>query len=590
MRRAVLIVMLDVMVLSVLALNAGKGSSRLLVPAHRWSQVIAEGLQKELEMESVMAKMAAELAKAEEEALKAQDLARLTLEREAELRKSADALRGEHDSTREALEATRREREAAKAREALAEERARHERELAETARKREEEARRRETDALAREQDSLGRQREAERLAREAEASAREAVKRVGDAVARSAEAETLATAAERRASEALAAEKEAIARAAKARDAARSLEVTAASASATAKKAEQSEEHLKALSRDMQAQIRETMDRVELAMVREGAALERARLAESERERLDAEKAESMERITELRESLGSVALKEKHSAERLEDARKRLEEYQKQVESQAAERTGSVWVQREQALRLLQVVMVETEPGRAPFTRRMGLFMPKVRMGDRVVVPAEFESLGFGLWWYQSKVDRFVSRLAFALGPVPGAGNSEEQTHLVRQSLLFTKAEPRVCLVQVDGTDAAEALEIAGMTAIKQERIQHALLFKRDAPDRRVKVEITPSVSSALLVVRNAEPSAKTKLESGDYILTEDGRFVGVMVSESECYALPKAFPAKSDRLDVPLTKPPQEKYYSSFVKALADVRKLVKKQNKQRGTRQ
>ncbi len=568
MRRAVLIVMLDVMVLSVLALNAGKGSSRLLVPAHRWSEVIEKGLQKEQQMEDALQELKDALAKAENEALKAQDLAKMALEGESDALKARERLQAEKEATRRALEATRVERESAKASQLLAEEQAKHAREMAAEAKKREEQSVQREKESLARRRD--------------AEIAARESLARAGDAVAKAAEAEVGARAAELRADEALLAERDAVAAVARARLEARALEVNSATAEETARKAEVSEKYALDMTRELQKQIRDTTERVELAMVREGTALERARLAEKERERVTEEKDETFVRVEELSASLAAFEQKELNSTERLADARKRLEEYQQQLAERKAEKSkGSVWVKREQALRLLQVVMVETEPGRAPFTRRKALFMPRVKLGENVVTPAEFGNLGFGVWWYQSKVDRYVSRLAFALGPVPGSAAAEgDVTRLVRSPLLFDRSEPRICMVP---TERGSALQAIGIDALKAEKIQRVLLFKSESPDRRVKVDVTPSVSGMLLV-EVSESSSKSSPEAGDYLLTEDGRFVGLMVNKNECYVFPTAMPQDARMLKVPLVKPEKAAYYNAFVNALDDVRKMVKVKDK------
>ncbi len=571
MRRAVLIVMLDVMVLSVLALNAGKGSSHLLVPAHRWSEVIARGLEKEKQMEAAMLQMRDDL-------LKARDLAALAMEREAEALKARERLQGEKDASRDALEEAKLERESAKASKRLAEEREKHALDIAAAARKRE-------AEAVVREKESVARREEAERLTREAERSALEAEKRAGDAVTMSAVAESKARLAEKRVEDALIAEREAIDAVARARAEAKALELRSVSAETVARKAEETESYAMKLAKDLQAQIKEGSDRVELAMVGEATAIERARLAEVERERIESDNRDSLEKVIKLRESLAALEQKGMDSGDRLDEARKRIDEYRKQLEAREEEGPkGSVWIKREQALRLLQVVMVESEPGRAPFTRRKTLFLPRVKIGNQVVVPVGFDTLGFGVWWYQSKVDRYVSRLAFALGPVRENPKAPDDVmKLVRAPLSFDRREPRVCMVESDV--GAGVLDIIPLRAIKEERIQRALLFKSGSPDTRIKVEITPSISG-MLKISAADTSVKESPEAGDYVLTEDGRFIGLMVDKSACYPLPSSFPTGADCIKVTLSRSENSLYYVDFVRALEDVRKLVRLKKKER----
>ena len=73
MKKSVLLVMLDVMVLSVLALTSGQqnGASGLLLPVYQWSQLIEKGLEKEKDYEVRLANMKSEMDKAREEASRA---------------------------------------------------------------------------------------------------------------------------------------------------------------------------------------------------------------------------------------------------------------------------------------------------------------------------------------------------------------------------------------------------------------------------------------------------------------------------------------------------------------------------------------
>ena len=120
---------------------------------------------------------------------------------------------------------------------------------------------------------------------------------------------------------------------------------------------------------------------------------------------------------------------------------------------------------------------------------------------------------------------------------------------------------------------------------MTKLKQNRIQNAFLFKINDPNTVINVTLVPELVSDYAKVKLAERGprtifSKTNIEPGDYLLTENGKFIGIMTSKDSCYVLPAKLPPQDNRHHIPVTKPPGEKYYKAFVNSAREARKMMR----------
>ena len=96
----------------------------------------------------------------------------------------------------------------------------------------------------------------------------------------------------------------------------------------------------------------------------------------------------------------------------------------------------------------------------------------------------------------------------------------------------------------------------------------------------PDKTLKVSFTPALGTEHVLVRTLEPESGIKIETGDYLLTDRGYYIGVMTSDTECYVVPSALPDRTRRTMIPVTKPVNEVYYKAFAEGLIKVRQMIK----------
>lgn len=205
---------------------------------------------------------------------------------------------------------------------------------------------------------------------------------------------------------------------------------------------------------------------------------------------------------------------------------------------------------------------------------------IFLPLVHIKDQNYVPAEFTSLYLNSWDVQHGTSPTI--LSYILDVIHG---SSSPCYL--QKAMFAGAdEPRIVYLPLDDATAKDAVEPLGMRALKEKRLQYALLFKKEYPDESVSVEVTPSLVGDYLTVKSAEPAARVKIRAGDYLMTENGEFIGIMVSKDRCYVLPSDVPPDNNRKNVPLVvQGDQNNYdqnnYLDFLRAAQDLQSAVER---------
>ncbi|MDF7826253.1 hypothetical protein P4B35_19655 [Pontiellaceae bacterium B12227] len=525
MRRSILVVMLDVMVLSVLALtsrNLRDGQSNIPVPASGLSRVLEEGLRNEAGYRSEIARLEAQLKESSEVARKALEQAALAeAKADRERAEGADAL----TKLREAELAAERARSKA----ALAAREAELVNQQADLAKVRTRELEQREREAKARADAAHARVKLAEQKAEEAERLAREAERSAGD-----------------RDSEILALRQEALnARAAK----------------------ELAEKRANELSGKLASREADLLS----AKSAEAEAVAKARVALNERERLETKTEQVAEKLVEARESVAVLKEREKTDAEK-------LAQLEQEKKAAAEERNKSVWVRRDEAMRRVMISYTEHSANGKTYRTEKQLAMPLVDVGGFMVVPAEFKSLGLRKSFFGGLSER-VTDVRGVAAPMVG----EPQAGSLR-ALIVPASEPQVCLAHVNSATEG-ALKPVTMQGVKNRRLRTAMLFSAKDVNAYGLVEIVPMLGRDYLSVRTLSGS---RPKVGDYLLTDRGEFVGVMVKSDVCHVMPAELISNPRPVIIPLRAyGKKEVYLSNFVKNLNLARDLFEQGQDTRG---
>ena len=515
--------MLDVMVLSVLALTArqraGGGAGHIPLPAGGMARMVEEGLRNEAAYRDRIASLEAGLKESNA-------LSRAALERANVAEAKSERDRAESLASLEKLRKAELAAASAKSDAELAEQQAELVGRQAELARQRTLEFEKKEREAKERADAALLKMKLAEQKAAEAERRAREAA--LDSAELARAEEDALRARAERD----------------------------------TAKQRAQE------LDTELTRSEQELIDAKAVA----AQAVAKAAVAQSERERLMQKHEQITEKLVEARADAAALEEQGKSDKERVArlEAEKRAE---------AEELNKSVWVRRDEAMRRVRIRYSERNAsnGRLYAVDRE-LAMPLVRVGAFAVVPAEFGELGLRKSFFSGLSDR-VTDVQSIVSPMVGEGDSG-----ALRAIMVPAVEPQVCLTHV--TSATEgALKPLTMPELKKRRLRMASLFSAKEVNAYGLVEIVPMLGRDYLQVRSLSGH---RPKTGDYLLTERGEFIGVMVKSDVCYVLPGEVAAAPKPVIIPLHSfGKQETYLSNFVENLNRARDLLDRHTDARG---
>jgi len=198
----------------------------------------------------------------------------------------------------------------------------------------------------------------------------------------------------------------------------------------------------------------------------------------------------------------------------------------------------------------------------------------YPPVVNVGGRSFVVANGQTLGFN-WWpldSESQITQLKYTLARA-GDTPWSGALTGPACALR-------ADPRVVAVELSQPPpAVTTMELAGPDAIVQNDQHRLYVFKSTAAGLSFEIDTAPDLADArYLVVKRAMRGVAAWFENpayradiGDYVVTSDGKLVGIMVTRERCFILGKDN-LTDCALSVPLTDGRQ------FLRAVTQFQKL------------
>ena len=228
---------------------------------------------------------------------------------------------------------------------------------------------------------------------------------------------------------------------------------------------------------------------------------------------------------------------------------------------------------------------------------FTVDEKFYLPEIRWNGKVFLIGAVENVT-GLLSRQTGYTR-VADLSYTMSP---AGKKAVSPPVqITDPLLAMGEDPRVCLLEMnERMDAAPApLEVMTADALRKRGLQDLTLFKsalygEGSAQLDGRCSIRPDTDEYLLIRNSLRSSSEVPACVGDFVISREGLFVGVVVrvtvnsaqgrSEAWCRILP-AQTDFSKAVRIPVARRNGEEWFESFVTGLRALHKEIIQMNRQ-----
>ncbi|HXI84732.1 MAG TPA: hypothetical protein VNL17_11665 [Verrucomicrobiae bacterium] len=214
--------------------------------------------------------------------------------------------------------------------------------------------------------------------------------------------------------------------------------------------------------------------------------------------------------------------------------------------QIESIKARGPGPFKAVKGARLELLVAIGKRDTPESPTSRFKSAAYPPVVNVGGRSFVVANYQTLGFG-WWALSDIGE-ITQLKYTVdkaGETPWTGTLSAPACALR-------ADPHVVAVELSGTvPGLSTMELAGPEAVLQTDQRKLQVFKSTATGLSFEADTSPDLADPryLVIKRPLRGVASWfenpayRADTGDYVVTSDGKLVGIMVSREKCFVLTK-----------------------------------------------
>lgn len=210
----------------------------------------------------------------------------------------------------------------------------------------------------------------------------------------------------------------------------------------------------------------------------------------------------------------------------------------------------------------------------------------FLPEVTIDGQTYLVSYFDTLtGSGKTSGHSK----VTELQYA---VKSTDKKQQKVYPVSGPVMSLNEDSRVCLVPV--TPIAERLKLITFSGLKKRGIQDIYLFKNNTFGRKSgkldgRCSLNLSPGNNYLYIRNSTRTTDEiiKAEPGDFVITKEGDFIGVVVDvettdfgrkqEAKCFVFPDKIDLQN-AVKLPLTR--KGEYYDDFARAAEQLRHKIR----------
>jgi hypothetical protein len=213
----------------------------------------------------------------------------------------------------------------------------------------------------------------------------------------------------------------------------------------------------------------------------------------------------------------------------------------------------------------------------------------YLPEVMVGNKRYLISSLDLLS-GMRRAITKSSR-INKLNYTAGK-PKSGEDKRE---IKTPLLSLNADNRVCMLEVPAI-RKNYLELLTYNSLRKRGLQNLTLFKyktfgEDSSSLDGRCSLGLKKGDNYLYIRNSvrKTAPELKAEIGDFVMTKQGMFVGVVVEVEnfnaerqqrvKCFVFSDDFNIKNVS-KIPLVKAPGSKYFSAFATAIEKINSRLK----------
>lgn len=304
-----------------------------------------------------------------------------------------------------------------------------------------------------------------------------------------------------------------------------------------------------------DMEQQLSSVYEQKTSAEERALHAMEKAKLAEMEAQhareaelaaRQNADSVENravaaQEYIGLLRTRVADLKAQQQITEYQLSSEKEKATELKTTIEIIEKEKKQSIWSLRSDSLCQVQYQLeyVDDYSGSKRKSDAL-LYLPSLSYGDATYLPGTLDMLHLSPRAVRS------ARGSIALTAVCETDDGGDAWPAVALLSLSQSKQASLFKLAPKEQSGIVPLQLAGIQYVLENRLQEALLFKSNDPNKGLRVQVVPTIDNRFLSVRPPQKQSffsRSEIGVGDYLCTESGLFIGIMVTRELCYVYEK-----------------------------------------------
>ena len=288
------------------------------------------------------------------------------------------------------------------------------------------------------------------------------------------------------------------------------------------------------------------------------------------------------AQETIDQSRKLIEEKETQLQENKDNLEAARKEIRELENEIRNTAQSRyTASTF---ELSFRLVNKRMSML----GDINVEKNFFLPVVKLGEKVWLISSFrDATGLNLHSGYTK----VSELQYQV-----RGPKTENWKEIAGPAVCLGEDSRVCLFPMD-PEGVDPIKPLTFNQLRERGLDNLTLFKsgiylEKSADLTGRCSLSTSKGNYMFIQNANRSSAELLAEVGDFVISKEGKFVGIVVqtftenmwqtSTAVCFVFPDVVDM-ANATCLPLTKAPQDEFFTDFVKIQNELRDTTDKLN-------